>query len=333
MSNNLKVSVIIPVYNVEQYLNQCLDSVINQTLKDIEIICIDDGSTDNSGKILEEYAQKDNRIKVIHQKNKGAAAARNEGLYIAQGKYLSFLDSDDFFELDMFERMYNCAEKYNTDIVVCKSKIIDNGIIKDNNNIKDFLLPKKEVFSSMDISNYIFQFHTGWCWDKLYKTSFIKEVGISFQNIKKNNDSFFSHISMINAKRIYVLDKRLVYYRKNRKHSLSENIINRDVYAFLCREFLKEIKTYLIKNKIFEIFEQSYINYCMYSVVNSFEELSFKIQINFLNILEIGNYKINYFYLRRYKLVYFVSKYKILIPIYNLYFRIKNILKIILRGS
>ena len=144
MSNNLKVSVIIPVYNVEQYLNQCLDSVINQTLKDIEIICVDDGSTDNSFKMLEEYAQKDNRIKVIHQKNKGAAAARNEGLYIAQGKYLSFLDSDDFFEIDMLEQMYNCAEKYNTDIVVCKSKVISNGIIKDNTNIKDFLLPKKE---------------------------------------------------------------------------------------------------------------------------------------------------------------------------------------------
>ena len=138
---------------------------------------------------------------------------------------------------------------------------------------------------------------------------------------------------MIEAKRIYVLNKRLVYYRKNRKNSISKNIINRDDYIFLCREFLKEIKTYLIKNKIFEIFEQSYINYCMYNTVNYFEELSFKIQINFLNILEIGNYKINYFYLRRYKLVYFLTKHKILIPVYNLYFRMKSILKIILRRS
>ena len=189
------------------------------------------------------------------------------------------------------------------------------------------------MFSSLDISNYVFQFHIGWCWDKLYKTSFIKGLGISFQDIKKNNDSFFSHISMVEAERIYVLDKKLVYYRKNRESSISRKIMNRDDYAFLCKEFLKEIKTYLIKNKIFKTFEKSYINYCMYSVANIFDQISFKTQISFLNMFEIGNYKISYFYSRRYKLVYCVAKYKILIPIYNLYVKIKNILKVILRRS
>ena len=94
----VKVSVIIPVYNVEPYLKQCMDSVVGQTLKDIEIICVDDGSTDGSLDILREYAAEDNRIQIIEQKNAGAGAARNNGMRHATGKYLSFLDSDDFFE-------------------------------------------------------------------------------------------------------------------------------------------------------------------------------------------------------------------------------------------
>ncbi len=324
--DNIKISVIIPVYNTEQYLIKCLETIINQTLKDIEIICVNDGSTDHSLQILYNFSKIDSRIKIITQEKQGVAVARNKGLSVAQGKYLSFLDSDDFFELDMLEQMYICAEKYNTDIVVCKSKKFYNGYIIDNNNIKDSLLPKKEVFSSLDIPNYVFQFHVGWCWDKLYKTSFIKELGISFQNIKKNNDSFFSHISMIMAKRIYVLDKRLVYYRKNREYSISKTKINKDDYIFLCKDFLKEIKQYLVENKIFEIFEQSYINYCMYSLAKHFKCLTFKIQTEFLKIFEIGCYKINYFYSQEYKIVYLVAKYKILIPVYNLYIKIKNIL-------
>ena len=98
-----KVSVILPVYNAGKYLHQCMDSIVNQTLKDIEIICVDDGSSDNSLEILRQYAEKDERVKVIAQANGGAGAARNNGLRAATGEYLSFLDSDDFFELDMLE--------------------------------------------------------------------------------------------------------------------------------------------------------------------------------------------------------------------------------------
>ena len=102
---SVKVSVILPVYNASDYLHQCMDSIVGQTLKDIEIICVDDGSTDNSLDILKEYEQKDKRVKVIQQKNAGAGAARNNGLSIATGEYLSFLDSDDFFELICWKRL------------------------------------------------------------------------------------------------------------------------------------------------------------------------------------------------------------------------------------
>ena len=113
-----KVSVINPVFNVEPYLKQCMDSVVGQTLKDIEIICVDDGSTDGSLDILKEYATEDSRIQIIEQKNAGAGAARNNGMRHATGKYLSFLDSDDFFEPRMLEKAYDLAEKDQADFVI-----------------------------------------------------------------------------------------------------------------------------------------------------------------------------------------------------------------------
>ena len=116
----VKISVIIPVYNVEKYLKECLDSVINQTLKDIEIICVNDGSTDNSLNILENYAKKDNRIIVISQKNKGLSGARNTGLKYCSGEYVSFIDSDDYVSKDLFELTYNNAISNNSDLVIFK---------------------------------------------------------------------------------------------------------------------------------------------------------------------------------------------------------------------
>ena len=113
------VSVVIPVYNVEKYLPECLDSVIDQTYKNLQIIIVDDGSTDSSGKICDEYAEKDNRIIVVHQKNAGAGAAKNTALKIADGKYLAFVDSDDFLELDAFEHMVSILAKNSADIVQC----------------------------------------------------------------------------------------------------------------------------------------------------------------------------------------------------------------------
>lgn len=126
-----KVSVIIPVYNVEQYLRICLDSVVDQTLEDIEIICVDDGSTDNCGTILDEYAQKDDRIKVIHQKNKGLSGARNTGIRAVTGDYLTYIDSDDFVEKDYLSTMYNFAKKYNADITVAQMKFFNDENVSD----------------------------------------------------------------------------------------------------------------------------------------------------------------------------------------------------------
>ena len=127
------VSIIVPVYNVEKYLERCLDSLINQTLKDIEIILVDDGSTDDSGNICDKYAKKDKRIKVIHKENGGLSDARNIGLSIANGRYLQFVDSDDFIHKQMIEILYNTIINNNADISICDfDKVYENTKIKYN---------------------------------------------------------------------------------------------------------------------------------------------------------------------------------------------------------
>ena len=113
--NNIKVSIIVPVYNVEKYLAQCLDSLINQTLKEIEIICVNDGSKDNSAKILTAYAQKYVRIKIINQTNQGLSAARNNGISVATGEYIGFVDSDDWVDIDFYKKLYSAGKKWSVE--------------------------------------------------------------------------------------------------------------------------------------------------------------------------------------------------------------------------
>ena len=125
-----KVSIIIPVYNVEKYLDRCVKSLQNQSLKDIEIILVDDSSADSSSSICDNLSAEDNRIKVIHKVNEGAGKARNAALEIARGEYIGFVDSDDFVESDMFETLYNTAEKHNADLVMSGVLFVDGNIKK-----------------------------------------------------------------------------------------------------------------------------------------------------------------------------------------------------------
>ncbi len=152
-----KVSVIIPVHNTEKYLKQCLDSIINQTLKEIEIICIDDGSTDSSLSILREYAQKDPRIGVLQQKNLHAGVARNAGITVARGKYLSVLDADDFFEARMLEVMCHQAEKDGSDVVMCTNSVYDDSLkqhVRETKFANKYL--KISPFQPLDVSDALY---------------------------------------------------------------------------------------------------------------------------------------------------------------------------------
>lgn len=176
-SNFPKVSVIIPVYNSANYLSQCLDSILNQTLKEIEIICVDDGSTDDSLSILNKYSKLDNRIKILKQNNKGGGIARNYGMSVAKGKYLSFLDSDDFFDENLLNETVNAAENNLADIVIFQFQTYNTTNDTYNNISYSF---KRENFPN-NLFNYhsnpkdFFQSFNPAPWNKLFLHSFIKK--------------------------------------------------------------------------------------------------------------------------------------------------------------
>lgn len=260
----VKVSVILPVYNVEKYLTQCLDSITRQTLHDIEIICINDGSTDGSYQILKEYAAKDNRIIILNQENRGAGAARNKGLGVAKGEYLAFLDSDDFFESKMLEIAYIKCKETNADFVVFRSDeyIDDKGLIKKASwTIKQELLPAKDIFSCQDINDNTFRVFIGWAWDKLYRKSFIDKSRLSFQEIRTTNDLYFVFSALVEAERISIIDIVLAHHRKNIPSSLS---VTREKSWYCFFEALLALRNRLYAKGIYEMHERSFINYALH---------------------------------------------------------------------
>ncbi len=265
MNSIPKVSVIIPVYNTERYLQECLDSVVNQTLRDIEIICVDDGSTDGSSDILRDYQSKDERITILKQEKTNAGAARNLGLSIATGDYLSFLDSDDFFELTMLEQMYACAKNRNADIVVCEMKVFhedSNAIVPVNWHIRKELLPSNTVFSFCDIKSNAFRCIVSYVWDKLIKRDIVIKNQLQFQSQQVYNDVVFAYSAMISAERITVLDKYLVY---NRIRTAKDSITDFRYYHIDCvHSVLSGLREFLARKGIYEQYKRDYICYAVH---------------------------------------------------------------------
>ena len=174
--SKVKVSVVMPVYNAEEYLNETLECLTHQTMKEIEIICVDDGSKDSSLEILKKYSEKDDRIKILHQKNLYAGVARNNGLKEAKGEYIIFLDSDDLFELDLLEKTYKKGKEINADIVLFNADHY-NTRTKEYMMVKHLLrtdlIGDNEVFSRQTIPDFLFQVTTPCPWTKLYRKNYI----------------------------------------------------------------------------------------------------------------------------------------------------------------
>ena len=220
-----KVSVIIPIYNTEQYLRQCLDSVANQTLREIEVICVDDGSTDGSPAILQEFAQQDSRFKVFHQENQGQGKARNNGLSRVSGKFVIFLDSDDWFESDFLQKMVQKAECTEADIVICGSDEFDINTNKFGDGswmLKRAMLPKA-TFSPLEIADNLFQFTYGWPWDKLYRADFLQREDFRFPDLPNSEDLVFVFASLAAASQIAVIQTIGVHHRVSRGSSVSNS--------------------------------------------------------------------------------------------------------------
>ena len=215
------VSIIIPVYNAEDYLNESMRSVLMQTYKNLEIICIDDGSVDNSRALLEKLASDDQRISVISVENKGAGNARNLGMDKAKGKYILFFDADDVLRKDMIRTLVKTAEKNNPDIVLFGYyKFADGKKIRTDFSAKTLKVPMNRIISPDTVSDRLFQADHGMPWNKFYNAGFLRSSKIRFQELKNTNDEFFSRITTVSAGRIFFLGKVLIGYRVGNKKSL-----------------------------------------------------------------------------------------------------------------
>ena len=182
-----KISVIIPVYNVEQYLEKCLDSILNQTYKNIEIILVNDGSIDKSGVICDEYSRKYNNIKVFHKENGGVSSARNLGITVAKGEYITFADPDDFLNKDMYKILYENAKNYNSDITICSvNEIRENVIATEDNTGKINKYSKKDAINGY--FNDIYPFNHNYLWNKLFKRAMFDEIKLN-EKITYQEDS------------------------------------------------------------------------------------------------------------------------------------------------
>ena len=205
------VSVVVPIYKVEQFIEKCIKSIINQTYKSIEIILVDDGSPDNCGKICDEYATKDERIKVIHKENGGLSDARNAGINIANGTYITFIDSDDYVDEKFIEILLQIIKRSNAKISMCGIKKVYN----DERESEDIKIPDEEILTGEEmilrlgdypISNIV-------AWNKLYNINLFEKI--RYPKGKIHEDEFTTYKLLYESKKVAITNEKLYYYMQN----------------------------------------------------------------------------------------------------------------------
>lgn len=230
-----KVSVIVPIYNSERYIDKCIQSIINQTFKDIELILVDDGSTDKSVEISNKYAEKDKRIKIIKQKNKGVSSARNYGISIATGDFITFVDSDDFIEIDMLDILYNAAIDNNCDVVLSGIKIIKDNNIKYEFTKDSKIYTKQEVFKLFYFDRE--PFSPNYAWGKLIKRSICNKIKFR-EDIFLMEDALFSMELFINCQNNIMFLNKYLYNYVQRDGSESKHFSKKRITSFYALEEL-----------------------------------------------------------------------------------------------
>ena len=243
MNDKTLLSVIIPVYNVEKYLAQTLDSVINQTYKNLEIICVNDGSKDNSRNILEEYKNKDSRIIIVDQENQGLAAARNTGLKHFTGELVAFLDSDDWLELDFYEKLIERLALDNSDIAVGETHYVYSDRISQTDWVNDFTFYKthKDILESIEEKQNII--YACACWNKIYRADLIKDNNLEFPYGLFIEDVPFTFAATILANKISLVKGAVLKYRRQDESILAkakENRTSFDIFKIydVCENWL-----------------------------------------------------------------------------------------------
>ena len=277
------VSVIVPIYNAGEKLNKCIKSIINQSFKHIEILLINDGSTDNSLNICKKYEEKDNRIKVINKSNEGSIKTRKRGIDESKGEYIIFVDADDWIKSNMIELLYNSIKKENSDIVVCKiTQVIGKkGLIRRdfNSNLKKYSQNKKNYYNEeiRDVLAKSFLFSGGFpssVFAKIYRKNLLIDSGKYTQKINFFGDDLYLNLEVfLKSKKITIINKKLYYYRNGGGTSkymtyYFEDLINGyEIKENVISEYYEEFKNdeYLgLYNNLIDAFKSCLIN-LMYS--------------------------------------------------------------------
>ena len=280
MKEQPQVSIIVPVYNVENYIERCLNSLVNQTFKDIEIITINDGSTDKSLELLNKYAKEDIRISVIDLGDEGVSYCRNLGIEKANGKYIMFVDSDDWIDSSMVEVMYKKAEENNLDLVMCsyirefkdhsKEKIFNlpQEIIYKDNEVKNELLRKLVGPIKEELSNPEMLDALGTVWGKLYRTDILKENKIKFVDLKEigsAEDTLFNIFTFNYLSKVMFLNKPMYHYWRDNPKSVTSQ------YNPKLKEqrkvFFKYISDFIKENNFGQVFKEALNNRICTSVL------------------------------------------------------------------
>lgn len=248
-TENPLISIVIPVYKVEKFLNRCVESVVNQTYENLEIFLIDDGSPDNCPEICDEWAAKDSRIKVIHLENAGVANARNTALKQAAGDYIGFVDGDDYVESDMYEQLLLTAMEYDSDITFCSYQIND----EDRGENASSLIPKDEAMKCVLMGEYRY----GVLWNKLFKSSVVK--GLEMPPLKCSQDLPYNYFAIKNADRFAKTELKLYHYYQNETSTMHSSFSRSKYDAVKARKILiadapSEFKSYAIYDLVLSLY-------------------------------------------------------------------------------
>jgi len=355
-NKNVEVSIIVPIYNVEQYLERCLESLINQTFKDIEIIALNNGSTDNSLNILKKYESKDTRLKIINSDNRGVSDARNRGINEANGKYVVFVDSDDWIENNMIEVLHNTIIENDCDLVMCtyvrefenhsKEKVFNLPPVNlyAHDEVKNQLLRKLIGPIDSELSNPEYLDALGTAWAKMYKTSILKQKNLKFidlNEIGSGEDTLFNIYVFNEVNKVILLNKPMYHYWRGNKNSITSRYIPN--FIDKRRNYFNYMKKFIKENQLGREYEVALNNrICIsvlgmgllecsksnkISVLNKVKNIKRILNEEYINTaykeLELKHFSIHW------RIFYFFNKYKLVIPSYLMINGIEVLRKVI----
>ena len=260
---NVQVSIIVPVYNAEKYIRQMIGSILAQSFQNFEIICVDDGSTDQSCAVIEELTAQDGRICLLHKEHSNAGEARNIGMDVAKGTYLMFLDADDFFEPEMLEECVAKLEEEQSDLVIFSANQY-NELTGETTwmfwSLQEQYLPDKLPFAPLEMKEYLFNSFQNWPWNKMFRRSYIMDKGIRYQSVPRTNDMAFVCEALARANLISIIKKPFANYRVGTDDNCQAT---NHLYPKAFWEAYVETKRRLIHLGLYESFRKSYLNWIL----------------------------------------------------------------------